>query len=168
MLYLTGVANPLIRSHIAAGRLGLLNQPRAGYVVSPGPWAADNGCFNAKTYVGDDVWFKWLVNQRQYLETCLFATAPDVMGDHDATLVRSLPWLRKIRGLGYKAAFVLQDGVTPEAVPWDECDAVFVGGTTVFKMDRPLITKLVREAKSRGKWVHMGRVNSRRRSPVRC
>lgn len=42
---------------------------------------------------------------------------------------------------------------------WDELDALFIGGTTAWKLGRHART-LVREAKLRGKHVHMGRVNS--------
>lgn len=39
---------------------------------------------------------------------------------------------------------------------------LFLGGDTEWKLS-PMATELAREAKMRGKWVHMGRVNSRRR-----
>lgn len=88
---------------------------------------------------------------------CLFATAPDVYGDHAATVERSLPMLRAIRDLGCKAAFVAQDGWQTETTPWDEFDALFVGGTTEFKFRAG--RDAVFAAKARGKWTHMGRVN---------
>ena len=47
-------------------------------------------------------------------------------------------------------------------MPWDDFDALFIGGTTDWKLGDGA-AQLVREAKRRGKWVHMGRVNSLRR-----
>lgn len=137
----------------------MLNTPVSRYKYQGGTWAADSGCFNAKTYPGDDAWWSWLESQVQHVDTCLFATAPDIVGDHEATLERSLPWLSKIRALGYPAAFVGQDGATVETVPWDEFDWLFIGGTTEWKLG-PVAAEIAAEAKSRGKGVHMGRVNS--------
>jgi hypothetical protein len=94
--------------------------------------------------------------------SCVFATAPDVVGDAAATLARSVPWLPRIRALGYPAAFVAQDGQESLPVPWDEFDVLFVGGSTKWKLGAAA-RLLVGEAKRRGKHVHMGRVNSYRR-----
>ena len=57
----------------------------------------------------------------------------------------------------------MQDGIPgPEAVPWDQIEAVFVGGSTEFKLGE-LAREIVGEATARGKWIHVGRVNSLRR-----
>lgn len=93
---------------------------------------------------------------------CLFATAPDIFGDVKATLERSLPTLELIRDAGFPAALVAQDGLTPEMVPWNELDCLFIGGTNEFKFSDGLRT-LVEAAKENGKWVHNGRVNSWKR-----
>jgi hypothetical protein len=45
---------------------------------------------------------------------------------------------------------------------WPRIDALFVGGSTQWKLG-PSAEALVAEAKARGKWVHMSRVNSARR-----
>jgi len=160
VIYLTGSKNSKWLHLYDDGTLGLLNTPANGYAVRPGwTWAADNGCFNPRTYAGDDAWFAWL--ERQNPDGCLFATAPDVVASHEATLVRSLPWLPRIRALGYPSAFVLQNGATSENVPWDEFDVAFVGGDDAFKLGGA--DCLIREAQRRGKRVHVGRVNSQRR-----
>jgi hypothetical protein len=143
------------------GRVGILNQPTVNYRLREGwVWGADNGCFNRATYVGDVAWFAWLLAQH-HKERCLFASAPDVVGDWDATLAVSAPWLPRIREAGYPAALVLQDGATVRTVPWDSLDAVFVGGSTAWKMHGT--AQLIVEALRRGKHVHVGRVNSWRR-----
>lgn len=161
-MYLTGCKNPKVTAAARlTGSLGLLNTPAARYDRSEWPvWAADNGAFNAKTYKGDDAWFAWLSAQDP--EGCLFATAPDVVGDAAATFERSMPWLPRIRALGFPAAFVAQDGLEDLAVPWDAFDVLFIGGTTEWKLGAAA-RQIVADAKTRGKHVHMGRVNSERR-----
>jgi hypothetical protein len=89
----------------------------------------------------------------------LWAVAPDVVADHAATLARSLPWLDKITALGVPAAFVAQDGATPETVPWERFAVLFIGGTTGWKLG-PAAADLAAAAHLRGVPVHIGRVNS--------
>lgn len=164
MIYLTGSKQPAVLDYARrTGNLGLLNTPASRYDVTPWPyWAADNGAFNAKTYVGDERWFAWLTAQRRHAKTCLFATAPDVVGDAVQTLARSAPWLPEIRRLGFAAALVAQDGLEDLQVPWEDFDVLFVGGSTDWKLG-PAAAELCRQAKQRGKFVHVGRVNSYRR-----
>jgi hypothetical protein len=154
----------MVRAYaVEHGNVGLLNTPNSSYLVHDWPvWAADNGAFNAKTYVGDERWFAWLERMAPWSGNCLFATAPDVVGDAQATLDRSLPWLPQIRALGYKAALVAQDGLEHLDVPWDAFDVLFIGGTDTFKLG-PAAQGLMIEAKARGKNVHVGRVNSHKR-----
>jgi hypothetical protein len=89
-------------------------------------WCADNGAYSDKWE--ETKWWAWLVKNAPYAESCLFATAPDVVGDAEATIERSRPWLPKIRALGYKVAFAAQDGQENLPVPWDEFDVLFLGG----------------------------------------
>jgi hypothetical protein len=60
---------------------------------------------------------------------------------------------------GYRAAYVLQNGC--QRIP-DDCDAVFTGGDTAFKLGDQA-QRLAAVARRRGLWTHMGRVNSLRR-----
>ena len=162
MLYLTGVSNPKVRPHLDAGRLGLLNTPASCYAIREGwTWAADSGLFNEATYVGDDAYLAWLQRQPQK-DACLFATAPDVVGDAVASLARSEPFLGPIRALGYPVALVTQDGMTPDMVPWDAVDVLFIGGSNGHKLG-PEARTLIAAAQEMGKRVHVGRVNSWRR-----
>lgn len=161
MIYLTTGSTAAIRDAIGAGLLGEIATPASGPArVAGSTWCADNGCFNAATYPGDDAWFAWLTGMDP--AGCVFATAPDVVGDAAATLDRSGPWLPRIRAAGFPAALVAQDGLEDLAVPWGEFDALFVGGSTAWKLG-PGARRLVAAARDRGKWVHMGRVNSERR-----
>ena len=145
---------------MTAGLLGSIHTPKQGNKLPAGAaWCADNGCFSTG-YPGDDKWLAWLgTYTAEERSRCLFATAPDVVGDAAATIARSAPWLPAIRALGYPAAFVAQDGLEDLDVPWDSFDVLFIGGSTEWKLG-PAARVLVAQAKARGKWIHMGRVNS--------
>ena len=160
MLYLANPCTPSVVAKMLDGTLGYIDTPAQRNRRPPGvAWAADNGCFG-KGYPGDERWIAWLASMTP--DGCLFATAPDVVGDAEATLRRSLPWLPHIRALGYPGALVAQDGLKPEGTPWESFDALFIGGSTEWKLGAEA-RALATEARGRGKWVHMGRVNSRRR-----
>lgn len=168
MLYLANPCGTAVIDAMGRGDIGLIDTPdqrqpmRVGQAHATGvAWCADNACFG-KGYPGDDAWFAWLKSKLEHVDSCLFATAPDVVGDAAATLARSAPWLPKIRALGYRAALVAQDGLEHLDVPWGEFDALFIGGSTEWKLGAAA-RELVAEAKRRGKHVHMGRVNSERR-----
>ncbi|WP_211370410.1 hypothetical protein [Nonomuraea turkmeniaca] len=155
------MANPTVgaRAAMAARQIGLLATPAQGNRHIPGAvWAADNGCFG-KGYPGDAGYLTWLDRQRRWAEDCLFASAPDVVGDAVATLARSAPMLPLIRAAGFRAALVAQDGLEDLQVPWRSMDALFLGGSTGWKLGAAA-RELTAEAVARGKHVHMGRVNS--------
>lgn len=89
----------------------------------------------------------------------LFVTAPDVVADACSTLAMFNAWEPVIHAHRLPVALVLQDGQENLCMPWGRCEAVFIGGSTDYKLS-DTVRWLVREAKWRGKWVHMGRVNS--------
>lgn len=142
---------------MTAGLIDCIVTPAQGNRIPDGAWiCADNGCYG-KGYPGDEKWWQWV----QTLPTgrVRFVVAPDVVADAAATMERSLPWLERIRELGHPAALVAQDGLENMTVPWDAFDVLFIGGSTEWKLG-PAAAALSREAKQKGKWVHMGRVNS--------
>lgn len=162
MRYFANPNSPKAREAMTAGLIDCITTPGGGSRQPEDvPWCADNGCFG-KGFTTDAAWFAWLTNRAHSAASCTFAVAPDVVGDAEATLVRSLPWLPAIRALGYPAAFVAQDGLEHLEVPWDAFDVLFIGGTTAWKLG-PHARTLTAQAKARGKWVHMGRVNSEKR-----
>lgn len=162
MRYFANPSTTRVRDAMATGLLDCIETPKQrNRPVADATWCADNGCFG-KGYPGDDKWFAWLRNNVDRASTCLFAVAPDVVGDAVATLARSVPWLARIRALGYPAALVAQNGLEDLEVPWDDFDVLFIGGDTEWKLG-PHARALTAEAKRRGKWVHMGRVNSEKR-----
>lgn len=191
MLYLANPCGPAVIEAMQAGQLGFIDTPAQGNIRPSGvTWCADNGCFG-KGYPGDEKWLAWLESNAYAAADCLFATAPDVVGDAEATLERSAPFLPLIREMGYPAALVAQNGQENLPVPWDTIDVLFIGGSLEClpcqfiwpagvkpKRDEkcPHCSRLLREwklgagarelileAKSRGKWVHAGRVNSGKR-----
>ena len=152
MIYLSGKRTPSLPAMLT---------PRMGQRPLPGQtWAADNGRFSAPQDYSDASYLEWLASMP--VESCLFATAPDVVADALATYALSLPMFPKIRALGYRVALVAQDGLEDLTIPWDAFDALFIGGSTEWKLG-PEAAAIAAEAKAHGKWVHMGRVNSRRR-----
>jgi hypothetical protein len=163
VIYLTGGINQTIVAACYGTSLGLLLQPAKGNVPAPGiPFAIDNDCFSTLRPFDDDRWLDYLERMMPATADCLFAVAPDVVGNAEATHFRSCLYLDTIRWYGYPVAFVSQDGANSSLIPWDVIDCLFVGGSTAWKFSEPSVA-LIREAKRRGLWVHVGRVNSLRR-----
>jgi hypothetical protein len=158
VLYLaTSPGEPAVNDLLNRRRIGLMCQPGNGNGPRVGWWwAADNGCFAAQWEAS--TWRRWL--QRDFPRAgCLFATVPDVVADHAATLDRFYEYVPCVRAARYPIALVAQDGLTVEATPWDQIDVLFIGGSTAFKMS-PDAFMLASTARQHGKWVHVGRVNS--------
>ncbi len=165
MLILVGAGHETALSYRGPG-FGRLMQPRdygrAHDTAQVGiPWAADNDAYGGWN-PDKERRFRKMLDSIYGLPGCLFVTSPDVVGDHTATLELWHQWRSDLCAAWLPLAFVLQDGVTSAGVPWNGCDAVFVGGTTEFKLSGAT-ELLIREARARNKWVHMGRVNSRKR-----
>lgn len=158
MLYLTGslpARADLFAALEASPDVGVLLTPRNSYPSKPisgWPRALDNGCFSSDWDEGE--WREWIVAMPTDV---LWAVVPDVVGDWRSTRAR---WDRYAGDVdGFRKAYVLQDGQPAADVPWDELDAVFIGGSTAYKLSADAY-RLTREAVERGAWVHMGRVNS--------
>lgn len=179
--------------------LGVLVQPLTASYLNKArlyDWVGiDNGCF---TEAGRHTFrmnnYLRLIRQAMEvtrLDHMLFATAPDVPFDWEATLEKSVPVLPLITAIGNEfqqrneppvspekaaamarmgydspwhniAAICVQDGATPETVPWKLIGTVFIGGSTEWKLG-PEAHAIVEEAHRRKKHVHMGRVNSLKR-----
>lgn len=172
MLFLANPCGPEVVDQMNAGVLGYIDTPAQGNRRPDGvTWAADNGCFSDKW--DEATWWKFLEDNAPDADTCLFAVAPDVVGDAFATTILFRKWGRRIRALGYPVAYVAQDGLEhlrgrtaadglTFPVPWADFDCLFIGGSTEWKLG-PEARAIVAEAKAHGKWIHMGRVNSERR-----
>jgi hypothetical protein len=143
----------------SADYLGRLISPRCHNVPRPGErWAADNDAFGA----WDELRFITMLDRCQDWPGCLWVAAPDVVGNARATIERFWDWHIEIAGRGLPIALVGQDGAENLDLEWHAFDAFFIGGSTEWKLSHAA-ADLAEEGKRRGKWVHIGRVNSRRR-----
>ena len=93
-----------------------------------------------------------------------WVACPDVVANAIETCNQWLTWFPKLDYFDIPVAFVAQDGIEliPDQVPWDDMACLFLGGSTRWKLSLAA-ESLMREAKSRGKLVHVGRVNTLRR-----
>ena len=64
------------------------------------PWGADTGCFARPQAYSEAGYLAFLDALADARGSCLFATAPDVVGDAGGTLARSLPVLPRLRAAG--------------------------------------------------------------------
>lgn len=140
--------------------LGRLVQPRhypsVRETAAAGiPWAADNDCYQGL----DAPKFLGMLDAISDVPGCLFVVCPDVVADAGRTLELFDEWREQITDRALPIALALQDGMTVESVPWRLIDAVFVGGSTVYKMSRDAAA-IVAHARSLDLWAHMGRVNT--------
>jgi len=161
-LILVHTAHPQAVEHSGPGFGRLLSPRQYGRIEDTAaagiPWAADN-----------DAYLAW--NERRYeamlsriarLDGCLFVVAPDVVAHCWWTTALFHQLLPRIAETGHPPAFVIQNGQPASDVPWDAIGCLFVGGTTEYKLSADA-ERLGREAKRRGLWLHIGRVNSRKR-----
>lgn len=141
------------------GNLGQLLTPKnwnsVGSIILP--WASDNGAFSGF----DPETFRGFLRKIGGKEGLLWIACPDKVADAKTTLEMFGEWQEEVQAAG-PVAFVGQDGQEDLAVPWDRFSCFFVGGSTAWKLSAAA-ADIISEAKQRGKWVHMGRVNTLRR-----
>lgn len=119
------------------------------------PWAMDNGGFNEVDVPG---FVSLLAREAHHKAHCLFVAVPDVVGCARRTLEVFAHWKDKPELAGWKLALVCQDGQENLPVPWDDIDAVFIGGSTGWKLSAH-VRHIIKAAKVLGKHTHAGRVN---------
>jgi hypothetical protein len=117
------------------------------------PWAIDNGGFKEVDVKG---LLSLLEREKHHADKCLFVAVPDIVGAARRTLEVFDLWRERLAG--WKLALVCQDGQEDLPIPWTEIDAVFIGGSTNWKLS-PHAGHIIRAAKVLGKWAHVGRVN---------
>lgn len=137
------------------GPVGQLLTPLTSYRLrDPNkPFAIDNGGFKEPDPYG---LLRLMKREGQHREKCLFVACPDIVGSAQRTLEVFKVWRPKLDG--WKVAFVCQDGQEYLPIPWDEIDAVFIGGSTSWKCSVH-VERIVKTALLLGKHVHAGRVN---------
>jgi hypothetical protein len=84
---------------------------------------------------------------------------PDVVGSARRTLEVFQVWKIKPEMRGWPLALVAQDGLEDLDIPWNDISAIFIGGSTEWKVGKHS-ADVIRAAKWLGKWVHVGRVNT--------
>ena len=137
------------------GEVGQLLTPLTRFrLTNPAkPWAIDNGAFarfDAKAFQA------LLAREFHHRENCLFVTCPDVVGSARRTLEVFEHWRPQLDG--WAVALACQDGQEDLPIPWNDIGAVFIGGSTQFKVSEAA-KQVIKAAQALGKWVHVGRVN---------
>lgn len=117
-------------------------------------FSIDNGAFGRFNREG---FLRLLEKHRERHDLCRFVACPDVVASARRTLEAFEHW----HGLldGWPVALVAQDGIESLPIPWSMIDAVFIGGSTNWKLSKDA-ADVVRTGKILGKWVHAGRVNT--------
>ena len=118
-------------------------------------FALDNGAFAG---FDADAFRALLRRESSRVDLCRFVAVPDVVGSARRTLELFDHWRHEIKG-GWPLALVAQDGQESLPIPWPWIKAVFIGGTTEWKMSQHA-TAIIRAAQAFEKWVHVGRVNT--------
>jgi hypothetical protein len=162
MILLVSGATATVRRYADDPHIGHLLTPANGnriesLLAAGVPVACDNSAFTA---FDRTAYIAMLRSVRRL--PVLWVTAPDVVGDAHATAARFRLWLPVLRYYGLPVAYVAQDGQERLPLPWDAISCLFIGGTTAWK-ESNAAAFLVRQAKRRGLWVHIGRVNTMRR-----
>lgn len=159
-MYLSPTTSETVLSH--GDVFGILESPRTkrnitGWIEKGFYWAYDNDAF---TGFDEDAWLEGLDRHEQFRSSCVFIVCPDYLGDKVKTLERFEKYYPVIED--WPVAFVTQDGTTSKDLPWEHITAVFVGGTDKHKLGAEA-GAIIREAEIRQKWIHVGRVNSKKR-----
>jgi hypothetical protein len=144
-------------------------QDRFGYMLSLSGkvfdpvswWMLDNGEFTKKFKL--EKWLEVLNDKKQFTSFCKGVVIPDELYDAGRTLDKFWKFVEYVPK-EYPIAFVTQNGVTSKMIPWDNIDTLFIGGDDQHKLKDSF--PLINEAHKRGKWVHIGRVNSPKRIKI--
>lgn len=122
----------------------------------------DNGGFGAFDARGFE---KKLDRLSQIKHLCKFVAVPDVVvigphgavGDARRTLEVFDYWYPRL--CEWPLALVAQDGQENLPIPWELIDAIFIGGSTRWKLSHHAAA-IIKAAKAMDKWAHVGRVNT--------
>ena len=118
-------------------------------------FAIDNGAFSRFDRAA---FLALLKREAERKALCRFVAVPDVVGSARRTLECFHDWWTSTALQGWPLALVAQDGQEHLEIPWALCAAVFIGGSTTWKLS-PHAAHIIKAAKIFDKWVHVGRVN---------
>lgn len=140
---------------------GQLRTPGTNYALSDDPgveWAADNSMYSDPDI---DRWVRWVARfDENRARRPIWVALPDIVGDARRTL--ELFEHFKLCTNELPRALVIQDGIQHVTVPWDDIDAIFIGGTDAFKLSAEAFN-VARTANLLRKKIHIGRVNTAKR-----
>jgi len=133
---------------------GQLLTPLTRYAIGEHPFGIDNGAFTRF----DSAAFTRLLDRAQpHRDRCLFVAMPDVVGNGRRTLEVFGDWAD--RCAAWPVALVAQDGIEGLDIPWSQFAAIFIGGSTGWKMSQAA-ADICKAAIIANKHIHVGRVNT--------
>lgn len=134
-------------------KFGQLRTPLTNKPLMKGvPWALDNGCY---TRFNEPAWKKLV---EEVNDDCLWVAMPDIVGDAR----RTLELWKHFQNGSIPCALVAQNGIDKLTIPWEQLEAVFIGGDDEFKFSKEA-EAIARCARILGKYVHYGRINGKHR-----
>ena len=125
------------------------------------PYGLDNGAYSD---FNEERWLR-MVEAAQGDVLCKWIVMPDRVGDAEYTTSLFNEYREHFINCAFetdKLAYVIQNGVRDEMIPWDKINCIFVGGDDLFK-DGQLARDICIKAKALGLQVHVGRVNGPQR-----
>lgn len=133
--------------------IGQLVTPAPGYSYRGGMWAGD-----CSGYGGVNVprWRAIVKRQLPFIDKCIFQVVPDAA--MSARRTRELFDYFRPELQGWPRAYVTQNGQENIEIPWNEIEALFIGGDDTHK-DGPEGYSCAKAAIAREKHLHFGRVN---------
>jgi len=117
-------------------------------------FAIDNGAFSKFEPKG---FLSLLKKHESRVSLCRFVAAPDVVGSARRTMECFYHWKPILKN--WPIALVCQDGQENLDIPWNDISAIFIGGTTEWKLSKGA-SDIVKASKVIGKWCHVGRINT--------
>lgn len=117
-------------------------------------FCVDNGSF---ARFDEQAFLALLAREEAARDLCRFVAVPDVVGSAIRTAEVFERWRKKIPQ--WPLAYVCQDGQETIPIPWDDVAAIFIGGSTEWKLGKAAAA-CVKAARALGKWCHIGRVNT--------
>lgn len=121
-------------------------------------FGADNDCYKGF----DKTKYEKMIELLPRTDKLKYVTVEDKVADYEETLKLFDKWYPLLKNEKLPLAFVLQDDIPINEIPFDKIKCLFIGGSTEYKLSKE-VANIVNIAKSKNKWVHMGRVNSVKR-----
>lgn len=133
---------------------GQLLTPLTNYRNAGRSFAIDNGAFSA---FNRSAFEALLEREKANRDRCLFVAMPDVVGSARRTLEAFRYWSELLTV--WPIALVCQDGIDDLPIPWPQLAAVFIGGSTAWKMSQAA-KDVIKTAQLLGVHTHVGRINT--------